>query len=490
MKAMTRRPLSLQWRVTLLTALVISSGLILLVSMVQHSIRSHFAEQDSQELAQAAAAIQQVFDTSPDHTDVLAGQPLPHHIQHLLEQISHSYHGISLQLLLQQPSEPLTTLYHSGNASISATLLQQPPIQKITARQLLSWQQASHPYRGVLVKLKVASASNDATWLLMLATDMGFHLRFLDEFRSTLWAIVLGIGLLTLLAVWFSIHQGHAPLRQISQRITHIGSEQLNERLDPNQAPTELVPLIQAFNDMLSRLEAGFERLSNFSADIAHELRTPLTNLITQTQVMLGQPRDLDAYRELLYSSLEEEERLARMVADMLWLAKADNGLQGIHPEPIQLKADILDLFDFFEAWADEQQVRLTFNHSESPQLTGDRNMIRRAISNLLSNAIRHTAPGHSVAVQLSQTRIQGQPYARLDISNPGPDIPAEHLPQLFDRFYRVDAARQKNPDSNPDSTGLGLAITHSIISLHKGKIGVHSHNGTTCFYLEIPADQ
>ncbi|MDO6749333.1 histidine kinase dimerization/phospho-acceptor domain-containing protein, partial [Gilvimarinus sp. 1_MG-2023] len=97
-----------------------------------------------------------------------------------------------------------------------------------------------------------------------------------------------------------------------------IDSEQLNNRLDPNQAPSELVPLIQAFNDMLSRLETGFERLSNFSADIAHELRTPLTNLITQTQLMLGQPRDLNAYRELLYSSLEEEERLARMVADML----------------------------------------------------------------------------------------------------------------------------------------------------------------------------
>ncbi|MDP2609685.1 MULTISPECIES: heavy metal sensor histidine kinase [unclassified Oceanobacter] len=487
---MIKRPLSLQWRVTLLTAVVISAGLILLVSMVQNSIRSHFAEQDSQELAQAAAAIQQVFYTSPDRAEVQAGQPLPAHVQHLLEQISHSYHGISLQLLVERPSQPLTTRYHSGNASVSDTLLQQPSVTHINAKTLTNWQQEARPYRGVLVHLTLPATSDDATWLLMLATDMRFHLRFLDDFRNTLWAIVLGIGLLTLLAVWFSIHQGHAPLRQISQRIARIDSEQLNNRLDPNQAPSELVPLIQAFNDMLSRLETGFERLSNFSADIAHELRTPLTNLITQTQVMLGQPRDLNAYRELLYSSLEEEERLARMVADMLWLAKADNGLQGIHPEPINLQEDLHELMDFFEAWADEQQVRLTFNHSESPQLTGDRNMIRRAISNLLSNAIRHTEPGHSVAVELRHIQRQNQAYARLEIHNPGPDIPAKHLPHLFDRFYRADTARQKHPDSNPDSTGLGLAITHSIINLHKGTIGVHSSHGNTCFYLEIPANR
>jgi len=230
---------------------------------------------------------------------------------------------------------------------------------------------------------------------------------------------------------------------------------------------------------MLARLEGSFRRLSDFSSDLAHELRTPISNLMTETQVAISKARSSDQYREVLYSNLEEYERLARMIADMLFLAKADNGLIVPSSEMVDMAMEVRELFGFYEAFAEEQGVSLVL--AGGGVVRGDRLMIRRALSNLLSNAIRHTPHDGSVKV-LIDPRKSGEIH--LSVENPGEDIEPEHLPRLFDRFYRVDRSRQKASEG----AGLGLAITKSIVEAHKGTIQVFSSNGSTRFAITIPA--
>src|SRR5690606_34834482 len=245
---------------------------------------------------------------------------------------------------------------------------------------------------------------------------------------------------------------------RISAEIRRIKSDHLSIRLAPNTVPVELTELAVSFNDMLDRIEEGFSRLSNFSADIAHELRTPITNLKTQTEVALSQPRDIEQYREILYSNLEEYDRMAKMVSDMLFLAQADNQLLKPEFATVDLNAEIQDLFDYFSAWAEEREVGLHLTGSPVC-VQGDRLMIRRALSNLLSNAIRYTPPGHRVTANLATNDHQ----VSVQIRNSGPVIPEEHLSRICDRFYRLDAARQRSGEG----AGLGLAIAKSIIEAH-----------------------
>jgi two-component system heavy metal sensor histidine kinase CusS len=211
----------------------------------------------------------------------------------------------------------------------------------------------------------------------------------------------------------------------------------------------------------------------DFSSDLAHELRTPLSNLLTQTQVALAQPRSADEYRDILASNAEEFERLAKMVSDMLFLAKTENGIDLPHRERIQLHQEVRALFDFYEAVADEKRIRLSLQGAAD--IEGDRLMIRRAISNLLSNALRHAHPGTVVEVVLSS-----QPgEVRLAVVNQGPIIAPSDLPRLFDRFYRADRSRA-HPAS--EGAGLGLAITQAIIASHGGTIQAESQSEATCF--------
>jgi two-component system heavy metal sensor histidine kinase CusS len=200
--------------------------------------------------------------------------------------------------------------------------------------------------------------------------------------------------------------------------------------------------------------------------------------LLTQTQVTLTQGRSPDEYRNVLASNIEEFERLSRMISDMLFLAKSDEELIVPHREAVDLAAEVRAVFEFYEALAEEKKIALACAGSGS--VSGDRMMLRRALNNLLSNAIRHTPPGGTVGV-----RIDGQDGGlALTVENSGETIAAEHLPRLFDRFYRVDPARQRDSEG----AGLGLAITRAIVRAHGGSIEVSSHDGITRFELQLPA--
>lgn len=457
-----RQPISLTARVMLFVALATATSLLLLGLLVQTLIAHHFAEQDAEELQVIRNAIQQIIQSSDNDITRLSAA-LPHAVT--------GHHGVFYRVSDAQGK----LLYQSPGADLSGFPGQQDSGRTLSTNELSEWPSGAHAFRGALSTSTIAGKH----YRIIVASDMQFHLNFLEHFRLSLWSLMAFACLLTLLAAWLGVHQGHAPLRHLSDSVRAIQTHQLHVRLDANEVPVELRDLVQAFNQMIERLQQGFTQLSNFSSDIAHELRTPLTNISTQTQVALGKARSADEYRELLYSNLEEQERLARMVNDMLWLAKTDHGLIKPHGTHIYIEQEMHELFDYFDALAEEKQVRLKFEGNDF-QVHGDRNMLRRAFSNLLSNAIRHAFSDSDIVVS---TSTDNHGHLQISIRNQGNDIPAEHLPRLFDRFYRADASRQRQNEG----AGLGLAITHSVITLHHGQISVSSAAGSTVLTVTLP---
>jgi two-component system heavy metal sensor histidine kinase CusS len=263
-------------------------------------------------------------------------------------------------------------------------------------------------------------------------------------------------------------------MREQAEAIT---AQQLDQRLQVGSVPIELGALAQSLNAMLTRLEEAFERLSGFSSDIAHELRTPVSNLMTQTHVALSRGRNADEYRGILESNAEEYERMGRMISDMLLLAKAENELLIPTRETVSLAREIRALFEYYEAVASEKELVLTV-HGDG-EVIADRLMLRRALGNLLSNAIRHATTRTSIAVKIHES----QPNIAVDVENQGDLIPEDLLQRVFDRFFRIDPSRQRSTEG----TGLGLAITKSIVIAHGGTITATSSTQRTIFSIKLP---
>lgn len=460
------KPLSLTVRISLLFAVAASLVLLTTGYFLTQVVAAHFEEGDRHELNGKLELIGNLFRHASSQNEL---DLLPQQLDDALVG-----HPVLAVVVTDAAGE---IWFATSGADFPHTLLQDCQNQPAgcTAGTLQQWQQSGTSYRGMAVSM---AAGNGRPYTVAVALDIEHHVRFMNRFRSVLALAIALAALATAGLGWMATRWGLSPLRRVTQMVAGISAERLADRLPATGLPTELKPLAAAFNAMLARLDDSFRRLSEFSSDIAHELRTPISSLMTQTQVALSSARNKDAYKEVLYSSLEEYERMAQMVGDMLYLAQTDNRLLRPDVEKVNLANEIQGLFDYFEAWAEERAVSLT--QTGSATVTGDRLMLRRALSNLISNAIRHTPPGQAVRVSLAGH----QDKVIVTVENPGPEIPAEHLPRLFDRFYRVDPSRQLNKDG----AGLGLAIVKSIIDAHGGSIIVTSDDQKTRFQIALPA--
>ena len=235
--------------------------------------------------------------------------------------------------------------------------------------------------------------------------------------------------------------------------------------------PRELAGLASEFDAMLQRLEDSFQRLSQFSADIAHELRTPINNLMGEAEVALTRERNSKEYASVIASSLEEYHRLAELIDSLLFLARAENADLSLQKSWFRVADELAQPLSYHELQATESEVTLSFS-GDAP-LFADSTLFRRAISNVVSNALKHTPPGGNVTVEVAAVHDA----VKISIKDDGVGISPEHLPRLFDRFYRVDASRA----AATAGTGLGLAIVKSIVDLHGGSVTIESElgNGT-----------
>ncbi len=296
--------------------------------------------------------------------------------------------------------------------------------------------------------------------------------------HALLAALVAALGTaLSALVAWAVVRRGLAPLGHLAERAGEVTAQRLGARLDLDEAPHELHGLADSINRMLERLEESFRALEQFSADIAHELRTPLNNLLLQTQVTLSRERSTVEYRETLHSNLEELERLQRMVSEMLFLARADRGMIELQAEDVDLHAECESVNEYFEAAAAEKGQALAL--SGGARARCDRSLARRAITNLVSNAVRYAPDAARIVVALSADAS----WATVAVTNPGTLIAQPELERLFARFTRRDESRARGVEG----TGLGLAIVDSIMKLQGGRVDAWSGAEGITFALRFP---
>lgn len=315
---------------------------------------------------------------------------------------------------------------------------------------------------------------------LQLAVDVSRDRAVLADYRNTL-LIVLALGTLiaTSLGVW-TARRGLAPLREMTRVIETTSAEQLEDRApETRHWPRELHGLAEAFDRMLGRLTESFQRLQQFSADVAHELRTPLGNLLGEAEVALTHTRTVETYRAIVGSMHEEGQRLTRIVESLLFLARAEQGQAEPRLERFELGTCVEAVTEYFHPRAEGKQIALS--HRGRAEITADAELVQRAIGNLVSNAIRYTPAGGAIEV-LVERLDSGNTV--LSVTDTGSGIAEEHIPHLFDRFYRVDEARA----DAAHGSGLGLSIVKSIMALHSGSVRIDSRSGEgTTVTLDFP---
>lgn len=320
--------------------------------------------------------------------------------------------------------------------------------------------------------------------LLQIALDQTEEESLLRHYRETMGIVLISGILLSAGMGYLLARRGMAPLREVISTIEGIRSLRHQKRLSTAGLPTELVTLADSFNEMLDRLKESYDRLSQFSADLAHELRTPINNLRGEAEVALLQDRHPEEYRQVLESGLEELGRLSRMIDSLLFLARAESDRSVLNLAPFDARKEAEKIGSFFEAYAEEKGIRIEIKGSAT--LLADRDLYQRALANVLENALNNTPAGGEVSLTLRSGDFQ----VEVAVADTGRGIPPEHLPRIFDRFYRADSAR--GHDSG--GMGLGLALVRTIMTLHQGAVEIQSElgKGTTVRLLfpvrELPS--
>lgn len=455
-----KRP-SLTLRLSLMFVCAVVAVLVVAGFTFDGFSRHHFKALDRQAMTEKLESIRQIMDGeagSADRSDVL----------------------LQLQALLGAHQELSASIVMHGGKTIFATSnsAQHPSTPPDTPDDdMWEWTDGGHLYRGMKAQVHLVNEAEPLTaWLSM---DITSHMHFVETLR---WWLVIGLAISALVSAglgWLVARSGLKPVARVTQVAASMSAGSLKERIPMDFVPRELELLVSSFNAMLARLEESFSRLSNFSADIAHELRTPISNLRTHTEVILTKKRAPEIYEENLYSNLEDLNRLSSIIDGMLFLAKSDNGLVLPAKEKVELRLVVEKLFEYYQLLADDTGLKLQITgHGE---VRGDRTMLDRMVSNLLSNAIRYTPSGATISVNIEPSGNM----MSLSVQNPGERIAAEHLPRLFDRFYRVDPARR---ESSANNAGLGLAIVKSLVDAHGGSVGCVSEDGRTTFTISLPA--
>jgi two-component system heavy metal sensor histidine kinase CusS len=396
----------------------------------------------------------------PDDSDAL-------HEEIELESAARRYEQFYIRLLDNHEKPILSTPGMADQLDLSqlSALLQSHPVHSIRMQG-----KDGRSFRIISATVPVGNPATTSD-TMQIAVDISQKEALLARYRFYFWTILGGIFVVFPLVGYTIARHGIRPVEEMATIARHITWTNLNERIRPEGYPFELASLASTFNQMLDRLEESFERISRFSGDIAHDLRTPINNIRGEAEVALARARNADEYRQVIESCLEEAVRLSDLVGDLLFLARAEGPLPPVYRERLDVGMLLSGVREYYEAAAADGGISLATTATEGNVIAElDRTLMQRAVGNLVSNAIAYTPPGGSVVIETQADAAE----IRIDVSDTGVGIPAEALPRVFDRFFRVDSSRSQGSGG----TGLGLAIVQSIAALHGGRVQISSQVG------------
>lgn len=394
--------------------------------------------------------------------------------------------ALKKEVLYEHPSAEYIRHYERVMDEGDRVLLETPAMRKVLPPELF----ATDSFNGTM-KARFADGNMyvlKSAWFPMASGEkrlvqVGLEISQVEKIRADyrhqlLTVLFVGI-LLCAGAGIFIARRDLRPLRDISETVRRITVSSLDERICDESLPKELQVLATAFDGMLDRLKNSFESLSNYSANLAHELRTPISILMGEAEVALSRQRSADEYRRVVESELEECQHLTRLIESLLFLARFDRNEIELKPEEVDVCELVGGIWEYYGPLVEEHGI--TFECTGEALLAADRELLRRALGNLIHNAIVYNKKGGRVTVALRQHEDRS---AEISISDTGCGISPEQLPRIFDRLHRNGRAKQLSPMW----PGLVLPIAKTIMELHGGTITVESEleRGTT-FFLRFP---
>jgi len=454
--------MTLRGRLALVNVLVLLTALLLLAAIIVNQLAHDLYEQLDQELrllgAQAVSQVT-IVNNSPRFMANSQQPPLQTGPEGFIR-------------LLDTSGQVTAGLGAYSDTPVLPQVLTTPP-------QGLLFNQTSNSGRPLRLYTLPLFVENRIVGHLQVATER-------EEVQETIHSIrrslIIGIPLTLLIAGLISLwaaRQVLNPLTTMTHSAATISAEDLTKRLPMPAADDEVRSLAVAFNATLDRLEAAFKRQRRFTADASHELRTPVTAILGQTELALNRARSSKAYQHSLTLIQHEAERMQRLIGRMLTLARIETGHQSLHIGPTDLAQLTQTLVDTFRPQAEAKGLALEVNTPPHLTISIDADSLTQILLNLLENAITYTNQG-----RINVTLTSNTDHVCITISDTGPGIPSEHLPHIFEPFYRVDESRSHGQGN----TGLGLALTYELVQLLGGNIKVTSQpNVDTKFMLSLP---
>lgn len=389
-------------------------------------------------------------------------------------------HALLKKSVVDHPQRTRNSLYRyyvrvvdaSGNVVIEtpdmASLIKKPDISDLAHYDQQKFN--THDYDGdsyLTYITRIRLNGGQSIGYIQIALDISYQHSFTHDRRF--YFVILVIGLLFALFLGKVVTtRGLKRLDILTDTVKTITTSSLSQRVDPTLLPKELVNLGDAFNQMLDRIETSFTRLHQMSADLSHELRTPINNLINQTEMLLAYSNLDEEHQNAYGSNLEELQRMASLVENILFLARAESQQPALDQQQISVMSEIHKICEYYQAVADEKNTKFIVNGDA--YLSVNTIMFRRMMNNLVSNAIKYSNESGLIEISVREN----ESGVTINVVDNGIGIDSKHLPRLFDRFFRVDDSRSKNISGN----GLGLAIVKSIVELHHGQIEISSIPG------------
>lgn len=444
--------LSIRWKLTLWYGGVLASVLAVFSTAVYLAMRRQLLGRIDQGLREELADVLSEVRRAQDEPSLYAW----------LERRFAHHEGFDFQIT-RPGGERFFTNPRLGDKGLplpdNETLSQTPALRNVVNSQAKRWR---------VIAVLVPGPAQEFTVQVARSLEWFDH-----ECRELLLTFVLAGPLVLLLATsggWFLARRALAPVEEIARSADQITAERLNHRICVPNPHDELGALARTLNCMIERLQQSFAEMRRFTADAAHELRTPLAVIRNEAEVALRAQRGAEEYTHVLENLLEEVNRLTHVAEQLLFLSRQEAGLLSAAPEVVQADELLTEVIGNMQLVAREKDVSLSIEQNRACTIWGDPRHIRRLLYNLLDNAIKYTGPSGQVTV--AAWKAEGNWH--VSIADTGIGIPPEHVPHVFERFYRVDPART----ADGGGAGLGLAICQSIVCAAGGHISLESEPG------------